>query len=114
MKWIAKADSLVDDSVIEWEVDAPSAAEAEWIATKLARKSRVADSGSVWIEPADEQPDEDKCYLVAAFDKRLGQQNNYCDTKEEALDLADEMRIYYETVEVSYGWPGHWETVEEA
>lgn len=114
MKWIVKADSLVDDNIIEWEIDAPSGAEAEWIGMDLASKSSVADSSSVWIVPADDQPDEDKCFLVSACSQRFGMQNNYCDTLEEAKEIAAYMGNYYEFVEISYGWPGHWVTVEEA
>ena len=111
MKWIVKADSLVDDNIIEWVVMAENGADAEFIGYQLARKSSVADSGSVWIVPADDQPDEDKCYLVQAFSYRFGAQKNYADTLEEAHEIRDDLCAYYEDVEILYGWPGHWEEV---
>ena len=109
MRWIAKAACLVDDVVLEWEFDAPDGYTAETEAYQWARNSSVADSGSVYVVPSDDQPDEEKCYLVQGCSQRFCVQKEYCDTLEDAIEQAGELGNYYEFVEVLYGWPGHWE-----
>lgn len=54
MKWKVTTNSLVDDSVIEWEVEASSPEEAEEKGIDLAMKSSAADSGGIEIEPLEE------------------------------------------------------------
>lgn len=54
MKWLVKAGSLVDDSIITWVVYADSPEEAEDIGYQRARDSAVADAGTVDIEPLEE------------------------------------------------------------
>lgn len=49
-------------------------------------------------------------YMVAAHNQH-GMQNNYCQTLEEAEELAEEMARYYEFVEILKGYPGEWEVV---
>ena len=110
MKWIARADCLVDDVVLQTEFDAPDTATAEGVAYQWARNSSVADSGSVYVVPSDNQPDEEKCYMVQSF-SRFGTNKFYCDTLEDAQDAAADMGNYAEFVEICYGWPGHWEEV---
>lgn len=113
MRWIAKADCLVEDVVLEWEFDAPDGLTAEQEAYRRARESSVADSGSVYVVPSENQPDGEKCYMVSGCGK-FGSQYYYADTLEEAREVYDDMRNYYELVEIAYGWPGHWEDVEVA
>lgn len=91
MKWLVKADSLVDDSIITWVVYANSPEEAEDIGYQRARQSSVADAGTVDIEPLEE-------------DKQL-----ICDTLLKALQLTrnlyDLMELKYDTDrEVVTGW----------
>ena len=49
-------------------------------------------------------------YLVAAHDQH-GTQNNYCETLEEAEELAEEIARCYVFVEILKGYPGEWESV---
>ena len=81
MKWKVTADSLVDDSVIEWEVEADSPEEAEDAGITFARESAVADTGSVEIEPLEE-------------DKQL-----VCDRLLAALQVTREL---YDLMELRY------------
>ena len=81
MKWLVKADSLVDDSIITWEVYANSPEEAEDIGYQIARKSPVADAGTVDVEPLEE-------------DKQL-----ICDTLLPVLQLT---RNLYDLMELKY------------
>lgn len=54
MKWLVKAGCLVDEGFVTWEIEASDPAEAEMIGCGLARKSSVADSGNVTVEPLEE------------------------------------------------------------
>lgn len=81
MKWLVKADCLVDEGYVTWEVEADSPEEAEWKGIALARKSNVADSGTVDIEPLEE-------------DKQL-----ICDKLLEVLQLT---RGLYDVLELQY------------
>lgn len=54
MRYLVTAGSLVDDSIITWEVTAQSMAEAERIAVQGARRSDTADSGNVSVEQLDD------------------------------------------------------------
>lgn len=57
-------------------------------------------------------PEEE--HLVAAHDQHGRMQNNYCETLEEAEDLAAEMGGAYEFVEILKGYPGEWESVSRS
>lgn len=81
MKWIVKADCLVDAGRISWEVDADSQEYAEYIGYQLARKSGVADIGTIEVEPLVE-------------DKQL-----ICDKLLAALQLTHGL---YDLVELQY------------
>ena len=54
MKWLVKADCLVDEGFCTWEVYANSIEEAENRGYQLALESKVADSGTVEVEPLEE------------------------------------------------------------
>lgn len=54
MKWLVKADCLVDEGFVTWNVDANSPEEAEEKGYQLARKSSVADIGTIDVEPLEE------------------------------------------------------------
>ena len=54
MKWLVKAGCLVDKGWVTTEIEADSAWEAEDKAYQWARKSSVADSGNVYVEPLEE------------------------------------------------------------
>ena len=54
MKWLVKADCLVDTGIITWEVEAESAEEAASEGYQLANHSGVADSGTIEVEPLEE------------------------------------------------------------
>ena len=54
MKFLASSNSLVDDSIITWEIEADSAEEAELKAIRMARKSPTADSGSIFVEQTED------------------------------------------------------------
>lgn len=81
MKWIVKAECLVDAGRISWEVDTDSPEEAENIGYQLARKSGVADIGTIEVEPLEE-------------DKQL-----ICDKLLAVLQLT---RGLYDLVELQY------------
>jgi len=81
MKWLVKADSLVDDSIITWKVDADSAYEAEEKGYNLAANSDVADPGTIMVEPLEE-------------DKQL-----ICDKLLEVLMIT---RNLYDVIELTY------------
>ena len=82
MKWLVKADSLVDDSIITWVVYANSPEEAEDIGYQRARHSSVADAGTVDIEPLEED------------------RQQICDALLPALQLT---RNLYDLMELKYG-----------
>lgn len=52
-------------------------------------------------------------YLVQAADQNGRQQKAYCDTYEEAMEIAAEYGNQYEYVEVLNGYPGEWKEVSE-
>ena len=81
MKWLVKAGCLVDTGVVTWEVEADSMEEAEDKGYTLARKSNVADSGDVTVQPLGE-------------DKQL-----ICDKLVELLHLT---RNLYDVLELKY------------
>ncbi len=55
---------------------------------------------------------EEEYLVIAAKDRRGSHyQNNYCDTFEEAYELALDMERDWPYVEISKGTPGHWELV---
>jgi len=47
-------------------------------------------------------------YMVAAADQNGRRQNAYCDTLEEAEEIAAEYGGQYEFVEILEGYPGEW------
>ena len=53
-------------------------------------------------------------YLVQAWDQNGRHQNCYCDTLEEAEEVAAECGNGYEFVEVLKGHPGAWEPVSRS
>lgn len=67
----------------------------------------VMDYNMNWIRITSVPETE---YMVAAHNQH-GMQNNYCQTLEEAEELAEEMARYYEFVEILKGYPGEWEVV---
>lgn len=67
----------------------------------------VTDYNMNWIRITGVPETE---YLVASHDQH-GMQNNYCETLEEAEELAEEMARCYEFVEILKGYPGEWESV---
>lgn len=54
MKWIVRSGSLVDESIIEWEVEAECPAEAEEEGIILAKHHPAADEGNVWVRVKEE------------------------------------------------------------
>ena len=54
MKWLVKADCLVEDGYVTWEIEADSFENAWDKAYGLARNSSVADEGAVEVEPLEE------------------------------------------------------------
>lgn len=46
--------------------------------------------------------------MVAAADQNGRRQNAYCDTLEEAEEIAAEYGSQYEFVEILEGYPGEW------
>lgn len=53
-------------------------------------------------------------YLVEARDHHGAMQRAYCDTLEEAGEIATEYGNGYEFVEILKGYPGEWETVSQS
>ena len=53
-------------------------------------------------------------YLVEARDQNGRCQKAYCDTLEEAGEIAIEYGNGYEFVEILKGYPGEWETVSQS
>lgn len=53
-------------------------------------------------------------YLVEARDQRGCYQKAYCDTLEEAEEIAEEYGNGYEFVEVLKGYAGEWESVSQS
>lgn len=53
-------------------------------------------------------------YLVSAFTPGGRTQNNYCDTLEEAEEVADEIGNQYPFVEILKGYAGEWESVSRS
>lgn len=51
MTWLAMADSLVDDGIIEWKVEGNSPEEAFEKAYGLASKNPYADEGTIEVMP---------------------------------------------------------------
>ena len=64
-----------------------------------------------WIRITGE-PDTE--YLVSAHDQGGRMQNAYCDTLEEAEDIAGEYGNQYEFVEIMKGYAGEWESVSKS
>lgn len=62
--------------------------------------------------PVFDEPERE--YLITAAKNEFGGgfQNNYASTWKEACDCSNYMSEYYEFVEILYGYPGHWESVE--
>lgn len=56
----------------------------------------------------------DTSYVVQAADQNGRQQKAYCDTYEEAEEIAAEYGSQYEFVEILEGYPGEWKVVENA
>lgn len=81
MKWLVKAVCLVDEGYVTWNVDADSPEEAEEKGYQLARKSKVADIGTIDVEPLEE-------------DKQL-----ICDKLLAALQVT---RHLYDLIELQY------------
>ena len=52
-------------------------------------------------------------YVVKARDGRSAQAA-YCDTLEEAMEIAEEYGNGFEVVEILRGYPGEWETVSQS
>lgn len=53
-------------------------------------------------------------YLVEARDHHGAMQRAYCDTLEEAGEIATEYENGYEFVEILKGYPGEWESVAQS
>ena len=53
-------------------------------------------------------------YLVEARDHHGAMQRAYCDTLEEAGEIATEYENDYKFVEILKGYPGEWETVSQS
>ena len=53
-------------------------------------------------------------YLVEARDHHGAMQRAYCDTLEEAGEIATEYENSYEFVEIMKGYPGEWESVAQS
>lgn len=53
-------------------------------------------------------------YLVEARDHHGAMQRAYCDTLEEATEIAEEYGNGYEFVEILRGYPGEWESVAQS
>lgn len=115
MLWIGKVKDVFTGEVDTWKIHAGSALDANAVFDRMLIEEKpflytVCDH---WVEPADEQSDEDKTFAVFCYDHRTGMaQNNYPDTWEEAAELADVMSNFYDDVEICYGWPGHWQHVD--
>lgn len=54
MKFLASAGSLVDDSIISWELEAEGPVEAERRAVQAARRMPAADTGNIWVEQIED------------------------------------------------------------
>lgn len=53
-------------------------------------------------------------YLVEARDHHGAMQRAYCDTLEEAGEIATEYGTGYEFVEILKGYAGEWETISQS
>lgn len=53
-------------------------------------------------------------YLVDARDHHGAMQRAYCDTLEEAEEIAEEFGSGYEFVEILKGYPGAWESISQS
>ena len=53
-------------------------------------------------------------YLVEARDQRGCYQKAYCDTLEEAEEIAEEYGTSFQWVEILKGYAGEWETVSQS
>ena len=53
-------------------------------------------------------------YLVEARDHHGAMQRAYCDTLEEAGEIATEYGNGYEFVEILNGYPGEWESIAQS
>lgn len=115
MLFLGKVKDVFTGEVDTWKIDAGSAVDAKSVFDRILLEEKpfayaVCDH---WVEPADEQSDEDKTFVVFCYDHRTGMaQNNYPDTWDEAKDLANVMSDFYDDVEICYGWPGHWQHVD--
>ena len=116
MLFLGKVKDAFTGEVDTWKIDACSGADAQSVFIRMLIEKKpfhyaVCDH---WVEPADEQSDEDKTFAVFCYDHRTGMaQNNYPDTWEEAAELADAMSNFYDDVEICYGWPGHWQHADQ-
>lgn len=54
MKYLVTAGSLVDDSILTWEIEAQNPLEAERIAVHGARRHPAADSGNIVVEQIED------------------------------------------------------------
>lgn len=54
MKYLASADSLVEEELLTWEIDADSMEKAWDIGFGHAKDSRYADEGSLLVRPLEE------------------------------------------------------------
>jgi len=118
MLWIGKVkDPFSGEIRSEYEIEASDYYEAKTellvkVSSNPFMEAVLTADVDYWVEPADDQPESEKCYLVQASAQRFGSiQKNYCDTLEEATDCADAMARCYDFVEILYGWPGHWQPV---
>lgn len=121
MLWIGKVkDPFTGEIDNKYYIDAQDYYEAKTeLLLKIAANpfmSAVLDPDrDFWIEIADDQPVECWCYLVEASAQRFGSiQRVYVDTFNEAMEVADIYSRFYDFVEISYGFPGHWVPIEEA
>lgn len=97
MKWIVKSGSLVDDQIIQWEVNADSEEEAENKGIALARRSKVADTGNVWVIPGEEDMQLICNKLLEVFHLTRSLYDIY---DLEYDPVTEKVRAYYE----SGGW----------
>lgn len=114
MLWIAKAKDPFTGEIFDWKIDAPGYFEAKDKFSDImsTRNPFFAAAAETWIEPADEQPADVKCYMITGANQH-GHQTNYADTWAEACECSDLMADFYEFVEIAYGWPGHWKPIDE-
>lgn len=78
----------------------------------LAGFHAVKDSGDNFDIRITEVPYTQ--YLVEAMSEGRGVQRAYCDTLEEAGEIATEYGNSYEFVEILKGYPGEWESVAQS